>query len=60
MASPPKHADCLAGGSPAPSTTSEGGGPLGVVERDDPQGDEDNVLSLHPNDMLQQLQPLLL
>ena len=51
--SPPKHADSLAGGSPAPSTASEAGGPMGVVER----GDEDNVLSLHPNDMLQPLIP---
>ena len=51
--SPPKRADSLAGGSPAPSTVSEGGGPMGVVER----GDEDDVLSLHPNDMLQPLIP---
>ena len=51
--SPPKHADSLAGGSPAPSTASEGGGPMGVVER----GDMDDVLSLHPNDMLQPLIP---
>ena len=38
VASPPNHTDCLASGSPASSTTSEGGGPLGVVERDDTQG----------------------
>ena len=57
VATPQKHADSLACGSPAPSTTCEGGGPLGVVGRDDPQGDEDNVLSLHPNDMYQLLLP---
>ena len=51
--SPPKHADFLADGSPATSTASEGGGPMGVVKR----GDEDDVLSLHPNDMLQPLIP---
>ena len=53
MALPPKHADSLASGSHAPSTASEGGGPMGVVER----GDEDDVLSLYPNDMLQSLIP---
>ena len=53
VASPPKHADSLAGGSPDSSTASEGGGPMGVMER----GDEDDVLSLHPNDLLQPLLP---
>ena len=33
VASPPKHADSLASGSPAPSTASEGRGPMGAVER---------------------------
>ena len=51
VASPPKHANSLGGSSPAPSTPSEGGGHMGVVE----SVDEDDVLSLHPNDMLQPL-----
>ena len=57
VASPPKHVDSLASGSPAPSTTAKGGGPLGAVERDDTQGDDDDVLSLHPNEMLQMILP---
>ena len=57
MASPPKHADSLAGGSPVTSTASEGGGPMGVVERGGGGGGD--VLSLHPNDMLQPLMSTL-
>ena len=54
MTSPPKHANSLAGDSPP--STPEGGDSPEEVDSDNPLEEEDDILSLHPND---QIQPIL-
>ena len=54
MTPSPKHANLMADGSPP--STPEGGGSPEEVDSDNPLKDEDDILSLHPND---QIQPIL-